>query len=551
MTNLFPVIISFLFLIICNTNVISQTNSYFTNYNVTHYNLSIGLDLATKSFHGNVEVTADFLQPTNEFVLDASNATLTIDSVFISQSKLVFQHKSDLLTIQLASILNSLDESSHRPSSIKLKIFYHGISNFTGNYDGGGVYFASHERVATISEPCFAHNWWPCKDVPSDKATAAISITVPDGLTAVSNGLLKRIERHDGKAIFHWSTEYPMSTYLLSIAVAKYNESSEEYIGLDGKTMKIYYYVFPEDSEKAKIDFQNIGKIMKYFKQIFGEYPFLNEKLGFAEIEGDMTMENQTICSIQKTFFTGDRKYELTYAHEIAHHWFGNMLTPQNWHNTWLNEGFATYAEALYLEHRRGPEVYQQYINSMMAMNNGTYAGSVIGKSDTAFWDSFSPAQSYKGAIVLHMLRKMLGDSTFFSCLNNYVTSPNLRYRNVTTEDFIDICEKISAQNLRWFFNQWVYASADSIDRPVLEYEWSTSGATSQKEITVSIEQKTAGKILYHLPLTISLTTMKSINNYYVVDSVAVQLFKFPVNEQPDTVEIDKENRIFKIIQKK
>ncbi len=544
MTNKISIIILSLFLILCNASVIGQIDSFLINYNVTHYNLSIGLDLAKKSFYGNVEITADFLQPTNEFTLHASNVTLTIDSILFSENKLVFQHNSDLLTIQLASIL-------HPSSSIKLKIFYHGISDFTGNYDGGGIYFASPDRAATISEPSFARNWWPCKDVPSDKATATISITVPDSLTAVSNGLLKNIERHDGKATFHWSTEYPMSTYLLSFAVARYNESSEEYTGSGGKTMKIYYYVFPEDTGKAKIDFQNIAKIMEYFRQTFGEYPFVNEKLGFAEIEGDMTMENQTICSIQKNFFTGDRQYELTFAHEIAHHWFGNMLTPQDWHHTWLNEGFATYAEALYLEHRRGPEVYQQYINSMMAMDNGTYAGSVIGKSDTAFWDSFSPAQSYKGAIVLHMLRRMLGDSTFFSCLSNYVTSPNLRYRNVTTEDFIDVCEKISGQNLRWFFNQWVYASADSVDRPVLEYEWSSSEGTSQKEITVSIEQKTAGKILYRLPLTVSLTTMNSIINFNVIDSVAVQSFKFPVNNQPDTVEIDKENRIFKIIQKK
>jgi aminopeptidase N len=513
-------------------------------YDVLHYDLSIAFDFQNKSFNGAVEVHLQVLNPLRQIVLSASNETLTIDSVFFDNSKVSYTHSSDHLIISLPSMFN-------KSKDISIIVYYHGASNFTGNYDNGGIYFSSSDRVATISEPWFARNWWPCKDVPSDKATATISITVPDSLTAVSNGILKKIEHHNGKATFHWSTEYPMSTYLLSIAVAKYSESSVEYKSLDGKAMKVFFFVFPEDSEKAKTDFRNILTIMEYFRQIFGEYPFLDEKLGFAEIVGDMTMENQTICSIQKDFFTGDRQYELTFAHEIAHHWFGNMLTPENWHHTWLNEGFATYAEALYLEHRRGSEVYQLYINSMMMMKNGTYAGSVIGKSDTAFWDSFSPAQSYKGAIVLHMLRKMLGDSVFFNCIKRYVKNTQLRYRNVTTQDFISVCELASGKNLKWFFNQWVYSPVDSIDRPVLDYTWETVHDKSKFNIALTIEQKTADKILYRLPLTVSITTMNSTYNYDVIDSVSVQSFNLSVKELPTAVEIDKENKIFKIINKK
>ena len=186
-------------------------------------------------------------------------------------------------------------------------------------------------------------------------------------------------------ATFFWETQYPIATYLISVAVAKYQEFSDVYTTLDDKQMKIYYYAFPEDYENAKIDFQNTAIILKYFAQTFGEYPFVNEKFGFAEVDGELTMENQTICSIQQNMITGDRRFELTLAHEAAHHWFGDMISPSDWHHTWLNEGFATYAEALYLEYRKGHDAYQQYINKMMLVPSGTYAGSVIGKSDTLF----------------------------------------------------------------------------------------------------------------------------------------------------------------------
>src|SRR5206468_2050391 len=125
-----------------------------------------------------------------------------------------------------------------------------------------------------------------------------------------------------------------------------------------------------------------------------------------------LTMENQTVCSIQNSMITGDRKYELSsVVHETAHQWWGNLITPGNWKHTWLSEGFAEYAEALYLEHRRGAEMYHEYIGKMMAFAPGAFAGPIVGRSDTAFWDSFAPRVYHKGALVLHMLRGIMGDS--------------------------------------------------------------------------------------------------------------------------------------------
>ncbi len=513
-------------------------------YDVLHYSLHISLNLEKKEFFGSVDVRFTMREKSDHLILSASNKCLIIDSVKYHGAKLTYVHKDDSLNI-FSSPVRSFEGNS------ELTIYYRGKSYFVGDFDDGGLYFSSPERVASSSQPGFARQWWPCKDTPSDKATATIAITVPRSITAVSNGLLKDVARDDSTATYTWETSYPIATYLISIAAAPYNHFSEFYTSLGGNQMPVLYYVFQEDSAKSRVDLQNTRVILEYFARTFGEYPFLNEKYGVAEVDGNLTMENQTICSFQKDMFTGDRQYELTLAHETAHHWFGNMVTPLNWHHTWLSEGFATYAEVLYLEYRKGREAYQQYISSMMNMPNGFYAGSIVGKSDTAFWDSFAPRVYYKGAIVLHMLRGMMGDSLFFLCLRNYLDNPHLRYANAETDDFIHECESVYGKDLRWFFRQWVYAGEDTIDRPQLEYRWEVSRRGSLYGVNITVEQKNAPTILYRLPFSITLATSAGDHTFEVVDSLAVQVFSFEVNDKPDSVVIDTDKRLFLGVKKR
>ena len=418
-------------------------------YDVIHYNLTIAFNIPQKTFSGNVRVQALALKPIEEFVLSATDETLTIDSVKYNDANIPFRHETDHLIVKLApAVLPS--------TQLMLIVFYHGISKFQGQYDGGGVYFTQSDtlgRVATISQPNFARTWWPCKDVPSDKATASITITVPHRLTAVSNGILKGIEHNGETSTYRWETQYPIATYLISIAAAEYKEFSDTYTASNGKQMPIYYYVFPNDVDKAKKDFEYTDKVLNFLSTTFCEYPFIDEKFGYAEVQGDLTMENQTICSIQEGLITGDKKYAMTILHETCHQWWGDFISPMSWQHTWLNEGFATYSEALYLEHEKGKEAYNDFLRKMMSIANGKLSGSVVGRSDTSFWDSFSERVYFKGAIVLHMLRTMLGDSVFFTVMKNYLNNSNLRYGCATTEDFIQECENGSGQNLKWFFN--------------------------------------------------------------------------------------------------
>ena len=534
--------------LLIQTLIARGTNDERLNYyDVKHYNLSISFDVLNKTFRGKVIIRAQVIRPLDEFVLSASDETLTIDSVRYEDAALPYIHEGDHLVARFESTIE-------RQKIVEITIYYRGISKFHGQYESGGVSFNLVKglgRIATSSEPTFSRTWWPCKDVPDDKATATINVTVPANLTAVSNGILTNTQRGINTTTYRWETRYPTPPYLIAVSAAKYRQFTEMYNGLDGKQMKIYYYVFPEDYDRAKYDFENTRGMINFLAKTFCEYPFMDEKLGFVEVMGNITMENQTICSIEQRLITGNRQFELTYFHELAHHWWGDLISPINWQHTWLNEGFATYAEALYVEHTRGADAYRRYMDNMMAVRMGQYAGSVFGRTDTVFWDAFAPRVYNKGAIILHMLRGTVGDSAFFTIMRNYIKNPELRYGNARSEDFIRECEAVYHHDLRWFFNQWVFAYTDSIDRPDIEYSWKDSPGSPMNTVTLTLEQKTAQKLLYKIPFTIRLTTKNSTHSFLVIDSLATQTFTFPIPDKTQHVEIDRENWIFKVLRQK
>ncbi len=511
-------------------------------YNVLHYDLHLDFDLSRKSFNGSVGITAVAQGRIREVNLDAASAQLTIDSVYSDDVRMTFTHVRDNLNVEF------LEEVADG-AQFEVSVFYHGSSSFTGRYDAGGVYFISPDRLATISEPNFARTWWPCKDRPSDKATAHIYITVPESLTGVSNGVLNGVTRKNGKATYEWETKYPMATYLYFAAVAPYATYSETYGGRE-RTMPVNYYVYPEDLAHAKVDFQNTTNILRFFSTKFREYPFIREKFGIAEVDGDMTMENQTICSIQKSMITGKRTFEWTVVHETAHHWWGDYITPLNWKHTWLSEGFATYAEALYAEETKGKDSANAYIRRLMGDQQGIYAGSVTGKSDTAFWDSFSPRVYNKGALVLHMLRGITGDSLFFAMMRAYLGDSTLAYGNATTQDFVRNCEQVYGKPLQWFFDEWVYASTDSLDRPEYEYSWTAERGGDAYRVILTLDQKNAAKLLYRMPVSVAIVEGSERKVYVVENTLPSQTFTFTAKTAPTDLIIDPDDKILKIVRK-
>ncbi len=515
-------------------------------YDVLSYELNITLIPESKSLAGFNQVTLSATAALTAVRFDAASTTLRIDSVTIGLRKLAFAHAANVIDVTLPSTL--------RPSeTLTLTIHFHGTSAFDGRYEGGGILFTrtgTGYSVATISQPNFARQWWPCNDRPADKAYFTLRCSVPPGMTVVSNGrLISKKERPD-RHVFEWATKTPIATYLVFLGASDYLVTRDTLALPDGTTLDLAWYVFPEDSARAAEDFRNTKAILTWFSENFAPYPFPGEQFAVAEVDGHLTMENQTVVAIEKELITGDRRNENTFVHEISHQWWGNLVTPSDWRHTWLNEGFATFSEALYVESRKGPAAYREFIDVLMDQPPGFYAGSVIGRDEDAFWDSFGPAVYYKGALALHMLRRMMGDEAFFSVLRSYLADPRFAYGNATTDDFRRVCEGRYGADLGWFFDQWIYASRHSIDRPGIAYGWEEQAADSGYTLRLAVRQMPAAGPAWRLPFRVRVHGGGEFGEFGVIDSMINQEFVFRRTVPTDSVVVDPERDLFMTVQR-
>jgi len=262
--------------------------------------------------------------------------------------------------------------------------------------------------------------------------------------------------------------------------------------------MDIDYYVTDVNLENAKKDFAKHPEYLKVLSELFGEYPFIKDKYGVAEILWQKgAMESQTITGIGSNFISGMNFYESMLIHELAHHWWGNSVTPKTWKDIWLNEGFATYSEALYYEKINGFDALKSTMSS--------FKSRISSESEQTLYNPglnlFSSVVYNKGAWVLHMLRKEIGDSLFFSGIKSYYNK--FKYGNANTQDLIKIFETVSNRNLDKFFNQWIFEGTG-----ILELEIKLSEKVISKneiELKIDIKQIQTGYENYHFPLDIEL----------------------------------------------
>ena len=399
--------------------------------------------------------------------------------------------------------------------SFEVRVVYEGAPK---NLGFGSFTFGREEDqhvVYTLNEPVFASTWFPCNDTPADKAMINISISNDSGMVSVSNGKLISIENRKEKVVYNWSSFYPISTYLIAIYSAPYQSFSQQYISSLNDTMSIDYYILPEKYEDAQRAFSDHPNYITVFSKLFGEYPFLKEKYGVAQILWNQgAMESQTIVGIGTNFISGAKFFSDILIHEAAHHWWGNSVTPKSWKDIWLNEGFATYSEALYWEATKGK---QALISTMASFR-------VNDESETLYNPKskiFSQMIYNKGAWVLHMLRKEIGNTLFFNSLRNYYQK--YEYSNANTYDFKDVCEETSQMNLDKFFDQWLFIGKGKIE---IEYEWEVKKMDKKnREISISISQTQDGYNCYNFPIDILIKEVdgnENLFNYFItsIDTV-------------------------------
>jgi aminopeptidase N len=507
-------------------------------YDVKNHNLALSFDISKKELFGEMVMDGQSLTDTLNAIYLNLYDNMTIDAVKLNGQSTSFERGNNYLIINSRGLIGKFDD-------FKLEISYHGQPH-SGGFDSFSFKtFDKYPAIYTLSEPTYGPTWWPCKDVPRDKFTLTISMTVPSELTAASAGLLvEEIDNGDNTKTFVWESKYPITTYLVAIMVGKYDYWKEEYTSLDGtKKMPVEYYTYPNLTEMAKYDWANTVEMIELYATLFGEYPFIDEKYGMATFGWTSgAMEHQTLSSMGYLTVTGNGYFEPIVAHELAHQWFGDAVSPETWRDIWLNEGFASYSEALWEEHKKGKE---GLINYLRKEDYGFFFGTVYDPQG----DIFSPTVYQKASWVLHMLRGVVGDENFFKVLRTYYDE--YKYKTANTYQFIEVCERISGQDLTVFFEQWVFKGTG---RPSYEYSWVADEYDGQEQsgaymLRLTVEQKQNDKDnweLFKMPVRITVVSDKGEEELVFYNDQKKQVFSHPVKGKPTKVYLDRDSWILK-----
>ncbi len=495
-----------------------------TDFDVSHYDIAIAVDFDAQILTGAVEITAvslvaELAQLLVDLQEDMSCSSITCEGVPLS-----FVHEGDRLQI-------ALDRPYGLGEQLTVRVAYSGhpvqagLVSFSFDTHGG------YPIASSLSEPWFARNWWPCKETPTDKATADISFTVPSEMIAATNGTLFESIENGETTTYRWTCTYPIATYLISAAITNYATFSDVYITASGDAVPVDHYVYPEHLETAQASFPIVIEQMDYFRTVYGAYPFAEEKYGMAEFPWGGAMEHQTLTSMGECCLD----YPPIIAHELAHQWWGDMVTCGTWHDIWLNEGFATYSEALWYGSLDPPDGYGAYMAFLN--DDGGFPGPIYRYDLSDPWDLFSYVVYDKGAWVLHMLRGVVGDEVFFDGLISYRTA--FEYSSAITEDLENVFEAESGMTLDWFFDEWIYGE----NRPDYEYSWSAN-MPDPGSFTLTVTQVQQNAPPFKMPIQIDVETASGTERFTVWDSLESQQFVLQVSDEPTGVRFDPDDWI-------
>lgn len=518
------------------------------DFDVLEYDLTIWLDVAGERVEGVNLVTFEVVPGAgllDELVLDLHSGNMTVTEVMRGRDVIdlgTVTHQDDVLRIPLDPPMQERD----RPETVA--ITYLGQPR---ELSFGTLTFATHGDppapiVFSLAEPFLARGWWPCKDLPDDKATITLRVEAPEELLVASNGTqLWREAGRAGHAVTTWEESYPISTYLVSLAVSDYEVWEDTYRAPDGTLMPIRYWTYPERAAAAREDWSPTVPMMEFFVDAFYDYPFIDEKYGHAMIPMRGAMEHQTATSYGADVVTGDHRFDFIVAHELAHHWWGDHVGPRTFDSIWLNEGFATYSEALWWEHENGLGGYLDYMRSMdpVQQGRGDFPGTVHAPSGY-----FNSTVYKKGAWVLHMLRWVLGQPS--TAPDPEAILPLLRthgaahsYGNASTDDFLATTNDVSGRDMAWFFDQWVHRAG----RPDYQVGWAAAPQSDGTfDLHVRVRQTQAGAP-YSMPVMVRVV-MPSDTLEQVVDNASdTEDHVFPgLAEVPSAVQWDPNGWVLK-----
>jgi aminopeptidase N len=452
--------IAILFLLLSFLNGKSQFASNQENYDVKLYFLDLKVTDTSTIIEGSARIDIQLLNNPDTIVFDLGSL-LNVSKVTINGEEAGFSHLGDILTVFSSGL-----EASQLTSIV---IYYNGNGDDDNGY--GAIFNRTNDYgrfTYSLTEPFSSKYWFPCKEVLADKADSVyIYLTVPENLKAGSNGLLVATEHlGNGWVKYKWQSRYPVSFYLISMAVGNYRDYSfKTKLNDTIPEMPVVNYIYNSDKyfDDSKEDIDMTDTLLRLYSGLFGIYPFYKEKYGHCVAPIGGGMEHQTMTTLVNFDF------ELV-AHEMAHQWFGDYVTCKYWNDIWLNEGFASYCEFISLEKLKGETAAKSWMdnaqNLVMSIPDGSvYVPESMANNDDRLFDS---RLSYKkGAAILHILRFELNDDNlFFNILREYLKKYS--FGTATGEDFKAVVEQLSGRNFDDFFNEWYYGEG----YPEIEASW-------------------------------------------------------------------------------
>ncbi|MCE4564338.1 M1 family metallopeptidase [Maribellus sp. CM-23] len=462
----------------------------FESLDVQHYRFEITINDDNNRIAGNTNILLHFLKKTNEIQLDldafdpSSGKGMKVEKVFANSAEAKFIQTKKQLLINSGKEINVGE-------TLELTIEYSGVPAdgliIDQNRYGDRTFFGDNW-------PNRAHYWLPVVDHPSDKATLEFVVKAPGHYKVVSSGKLveeKGLDNH--QILTHWEEKVPLSTKVMVFGAADFAVGNDTV----WNQIPVNSWVFKENREKGFRNYRYGTKALEYFSALIGPYSY--EKLAHVQSKTRYGgMENAGCIFYNENSAISDKSQEDLFAHEVAHQWFGNSATEENWHHVWLSEGFATYLTHVYNQHFYGEEMFRNGLKKDRARVIGYFhrhPAPIIDTTVTEYIQLLNANSYQKASWFLHMLRHKLGDDVFFAGLRNYYCE----YQNKTalTSDYRKVMEETSGENLESFFAQWLRQAG----HPLIDWNWQQ---TSDKTIEINIKQ-TQKQALFSFPLELKL----------------------------------------------
>jgi aminopeptidase N len=512
---------SFLFTLFVFVSFAQNHHERFERIDVQHYKFEIHLTDTTKQIEGRTTVLVKFLKPAENVIFDfvntdGQNIGMSVKSVRLKNLPLKFSHANNLLNIKL-----NIEAKTNE--TLNFTIEYAGVPA-----DGLVISKNKYSNRTFFGDnwPDRAKNWLPCVDHPSDKATLEFLVYAPKQYEVVSNGYLAEKKLiGNGLEFTHWKEDVPLSTKLMVIGVADFTIENETTY----KNIPVSSWLFPENAKQGSINYKFGTEALSYFSELIGPYSY--EKLAHVQSKTRYGgMENASCIFYSENSATENASQERLFAHEVAHQWFGNSVTEQNWHHVWLSEGFATYLTHVYMQHFYGHNLFKERMNNdrdrVISYSKRNLA-PIIDTTITEYIRLLNANSYQKASWILHMLRHKLGDEVFFNGLRKYYTE----FQNSTalTEDFQHVMESVSGKDLKIFFHQWLWQPG----HPVLDMNWEQI----KEKLNLTIQQRQE-EFLFQFPFDIEL--------YYEDGSTEIKTFQ--IDKRELSLSIPVKNKVMELI---